>query len=74
MTTCSTKYTGYNHPTAIEVVLACACYQQVRHEFKNYPFGDDTLTKFMREKFITSLRLVVLNTPTTHVGALVQQI
>jgi hypothetical protein len=55
----------------VATALTCAYYQQVGHEFKNYPFVDDKLKKLMREELQTSLQLVVPNTPMTHVGVLV---
>jgi len=70
------------NPTATNSELECnqlltqleqLCNLKQRHEFKNYPFVDDKLKRLMR-KVRTSLQLVVLNTPTTHVGVHVHQI
>jgi len=43
------KYTSTTTQPNVATVLTCAYYQQVGHEFKNYPFVDDKLKKLMRE-------------------------
>ncbi len=58
----------------VEIALTYAYCQQVGHEFKNCLFVDDKLKRLMRKKFKTSLQLVVLITPMTHVGVPIQQI
>ncbi len=57
----------------IEVALTCTYCQQVGHDFKNYPFVDDKMKRLMIEELKTSLHPMVLSTPITHVGVLVQQ-
>jgi hypothetical protein len=57
----------------IEIALTCAYYQQVRHEFKNYPFVDDKLNHLLKE-LRTLLPHAASNTRMIHVGVPMPQI